>query len=114
MFMVKKVILIFALVSIFIAATFCDEKNSNSLMQSAHNNMDKEKSNAVDHEADKMVHSPMTSSAPTEEDAVEPISQEHSTTNNTKSKEDSVNHSQTIKILKFPYFLFLVLYFFNK
>ncbi|CEF68763.1 Nuclear hormone receptor, ligand-binding, core domain and Zinc finger, nuclear hormone receptor-type domain and Nuclear hormone receptor, ligand-binding domain and Zinc finger, NHR/GATA-type domain-containing protein [Strongyloides ratti] len=59
-------------------------------MQSAHNNMDKEKSNAVDHEADKMVHSPMTSSAPTEEDAVEPISQEHSTTNNTKSKEDMI------------------------
>uniref|UniRef100_A0A0K0DVR9 WH1 domain-containing protein n=2 Tax=Strongyloides stercoralis TaxID=6248 RepID=A0A0K0DVR9_STRER len=102
-------------ISIFFTVTFCDDKNSNSVTQTTHNNnFDKEKINNADNEVEKMVHSTVIVSTATEEAPITSIPEKHTANNTTKSKENNLNHSSTIGISKILCLLCIALYYFNK
>uniref|UniRef100_A0A0N5B897 Merozoite surface protein 2 n=1 Tax=Strongyloides papillosus TaxID=174720 RepID=A0A0N5B897_STREA len=113
MFILKNIFLISILVTILAIVIFGEDKNSNTMVQSTHNlGLDKEKTNEIDHEAEKVPHSPTTLPTPNGDVSDESISQEHNT-NTTKSNNNNGNHAHLTSISGITFIFCIVVYYFN-
>uniref|UniRef100_A0A0K0FYB8 Uncharacterized protein n=1 Tax=Strongyloides venezuelensis TaxID=75913 RepID=A0A0K0FYB8_STRVS len=113
MFILKNICLISILVTILAIVIFAEDKNSNTMVQSTHDlGLDKEKSNEIDHEAEKVPHSSTTLPTPSEEVTDGSINQEHNS-NSTKSNENNENHAHLTSISGITLIFCIVIYYFN-